>query len=136
MARRAGSARTVDAAAVGSRWWYWVAAVPAIAGFGGLTFGWVALATTAEFGTALGTDPVEFALSLSALVVGAPLAPVLLVFPVATYLDARALTTAGADWRPTPARWAALAGASALTVLGSVPFACYYCYRRYRAVGF
>lgn len=113
------------------RWWYWVAAVPAVAAVWLVSFVWLAIAATAEFGAGgIGGDTVGTAFWLSLIVAGAPLAVVLLLLPVAVVKDARALADAGAPWRPDPRRWGLAAGLGALTVVGGVGVAAAYVWRR------
>lgn len=124
-------------AVVDSRWWYWVAALPVIAAFWLVTALWLWIATSAEFGAGPSGDPGSFAFSVTTLFAGVPFLVSLAVFPAAVYFDARALAAAGASWQPDPRRYGALAVATLPTgPAGSVPLACYYCYRRYRAVAF
>lgn len=113
----------------GSRWWYWVAAVPISFGFWLLAVAWVAVAIVLN--PRVGATPdgaVPFALSVSLVALGIPLAVVLLAFPFAIYRDARAVAAAGVGWQPDRTRYpvAALGGpvvgvaASALAALGVV----------------
>lgn len=104
----------------GSRWWYWVAAVPVGLAFWLLGVGWVALAVSmvpAVAGGALG-----FAAAAGLVVLGVPLAVVLLAFPFAVLRDADRVAGADVGWRPARTAYAAAAavgpavGAAALAV--------------------
>ncbi|MFB6119979.1 MAG: hypothetical protein ABEJ68_02550 [Halobacteriaceae archaeon] len=113
------------------RWWYWVAAVPAVTAVWALSFVWLAIAATAEFGAGgIGGDTVGVAFSLSLVVAGVPLAVVLVLLPVAVTKDARALAAVDAPWQPDPRRWGLLALAGAVTVVGGVLVATRYTWRR------
>ncbi|AUV83650.1 hypothetical protein C2R22_20025 [Salinigranum rubrum] len=139
--------RTLDEllpdADVDSNWWYWIAAVPAylvvtlaggvvaavlffsaalldIVGLGGLA----SISTFVLFG--------GFAALLGLL--GVVLA---FMFPVAVYVDARALEREGGAWTPDPVLWGLLAVVAVLVTnfIVSVPLALYYLYKRHEAVG-
>jgi hypothetical protein len=129
-----GAARATlpgDAGTDAGRWWYWVAAVPAGAALWLVSFAWLAVVATAEFGPAgVGGNTVATAFWLATLVTGVPLAVILVVFPVAVQRDARALGAVGATWQPDPQRWGLLALVGSVTVAGSVPVA--VAYLRYR----
>jgi len=111
-------------AEVSSRWWFWVAAVPLVFAFWLLAAGWIALAAYLDMGLFTGGSGsfVLLAFQLSLVALGVPLAVLLVVFPVAVSLDARAVAEAGADWQPNVARLsaAALAGPVATAVLVAV----------------
>ena len=139
--------RTLDdllpAASVDSRWWYWIAAVPALfvltLGFG------VAAAFLFLFGVALDVAGLAGVASLGSFLLfsigGVVFASVSLLvavlFPVATYVDARAIEEANLAWRPDPVLYglAAAAAVIATNFVLSVPLALYYLYRRHGAVG-
>lgn len=90
----------------GSRWWYWVAAVPLCFGFWMLAVGWVTVAVSLN--PMVGTGPegaLPFALSVSLVVLGAPLGVVLLAFPFALSRDAHAVETTDVGWRPDRTRY-------------------------------
>lgn len=139
--------RTLDGllpeASVESNWWYWIAAVPLyflvilvggavatglfvvaglldIAGFSGLA----SLTTLVLVGGVAGL------FGLVGMVVA-------VVFPVATYVDARAVEAAESEWTPDPVLWGLLAVVAVLVTnfVASVPLALYYLYRRHEAVG-
>lgn len=132
-------------ASVDSKWWYWIAAVPVVALVGtvfGVLFG---LLGFVGFLFGVGFDAgalslVPFVAVALAVVLVALVGGVLtLVFPVAMYVDARAINEAAADyeWRPDPALYGlvALAGALTTTFVVTVPLALYYLYRRHETVG-
>ena len=132
-------------AGVDSKWWYWIAAVPlfALVGTGlGFLFGIVGFV---GFLFGVGFDAgvlsvLPFAAVVLAVVLVALVGGVLtLVFPLAMYVDARAISEAAADdeWRPDPALYGlvALAGALTTTFVVTVPLALYYLYKRHEAVG-
>ncbi len=139
--------RTLDEllpdAGVDSNWWYWIAAVPVylvvtlvggavaaglfvfaglldVVGFGGLA----SISTFVLFGGAA---------ALFGLL-GVVLA---FMFPVAMYVDARALEREGGEWTPDPVLWGLLAVVAVLVTnfILSVPLALYYLYKRHETVG-
>jgi len=120
-------------AAPDSRWWYWIAAVPASAGLWFLSFLWAALATASE-GVATGGDPVGVAFGLSLLVGGVPLFVVAVLFPVGVFFDSRALRAAGFEW-PAPGRYALAAVGSLVVPPVAVAVATHYVYRRRKRAG-
>jgi hypothetical protein len=121
---------------VDSRWWYWIAAVPlyfvvsaALAGLFLVGFLFDLFLTgglLSLFGAALVVPVVGL--------VGLALA---VLFPVATYVDARAVAEAGGEWTPDPVVWslAALASVVLTAYAVSVVVALYYLYKRHGAVG-
>mgnify|MGYP000232921735 CR=1 FL=1 len=123
-------------AGVDSRWWYWIAAIPLYVVFGAMLavlFVGVLifdLFLTGGIATVFGAFVVVPVLGLVGLALT-------VLFPVATYIDARAIAESEAEWAPDPLVWglAALATVvlSAFTV--SVLQALYYLYRRHVAVG-
>ena len=122
-------------ATVDSKWWYWIAAVPVFALVGTLLGVLFAVVGVASF--FLGLPFVAFVIAVGFVgVVGAILT---LVFPLAVYVDARAIAEAEAayDWRPDPALYGlvALAGAITTTFVVTVPLALYYLYKRHETVG-
>lgn len=139
--------RTLDdllpAASVDSRWWYWIAAVPALfavtLGFG------IGAFVLALFGVALDVAGLAGLASFGGFVLfsigGAILAGtsllVAILFPVATYVDARAVEESNLAWRPDPVLYglAAAAAVIATNFVLSVPLALYYLYKRHGAVG-
>jgi hypothetical protein len=133
----------LPAAGVDSRWWYWIAAVPAyflvtlvggavaagvflfaglldFAGFGGLA----SVSTFLVFGAVAGL------LGLVGLLVA-------VLFPVALYVDARAIEALDGEWTPDPVLWGLLAVVAVLVTnfVLSVPLALYYLYKRHESVG-
>lgn len=130
-------------ASVDSKWWYWIAAVPlfavvgtglgvlfAVFGLFGFLFG---VGFDAGFLSLLPVAGVVLAIIFVALV-GSLLT---LLFPLAMYVDARAVSEAGYKWRPDPALYGlvALAGAVTTTFVVTVPLALYYLYKRHEVVG-
>jgi hypothetical protein len=139
--------RTLDdllpAASIDSRWWYWIAAVPVLFGVS-LGLGGAAVVLFL-FGVAL--DVAGFAgvaslggfvlFWLGTLFLGFVGLLVAVLFPIATYVDARAIEEAGLEWRPDPVLYGLAAAAAVLATnfVLSVPLALYYLYRRHGAVG-
>jgi hypothetical protein len=121
-------------AAPDSRWWYWIAALPAAAALWFLSFLWAALAATAELGAGLSGNPIAVAFELSVLVGGIPIGVVGVLLPVAVFFDSRAVRREGFEW-PTPATYAALSALSLLVPPVAVGVAAHYVYRRRRRVG-
>lgn len=115
-----------------SRWWWWIAGVPAGAAFWALTVVWLVIATE---GTGLLADPVRSGLGMATLGLSVPLLVIAVLFPVAVFFDARELWNAGhiaIDHR----RLAVAAALSLLTgPILSVPLASWYLWRRHQAVG-
>ena len=130
-------------ASVDSHWWYWIAAVPAyfvltialgaaaivlfLLGFGFDLVGASGLASLLAF----------FVFAVASTVFA--LAGILLAvfFPLAAYVDARAVEEAGLSWRPDPVLYGlgAAAAVIATNFVLSVPLALYYLYRRHEVVG-
>lgn len=119
-----------------SRWWYWIAAVPAsavVALVGGvfLLFGFLfdlfLTGGLLTFGATFFLVPVVGLVGLVLTV----------MYPVATYVDARAIAESRAEWTPDPLVWGLVALASvvfsafSLSVVASL----YYLYKRHGAVG-
>ncbi|MFC6874003.1 hypothetical protein [Halobellus marinus] len=123
-------------ASVDSRWWYWIAAIPLYVVLGGvLAVLFVGafifdLFLTGGLATVFGAFIVIPLLGLVGLVLT-------VLFPVATYIDARAIAESDAEWTPDPLVWglAALATVVLSAFLLSVLQALYYLYRRHVAVG-
>ncbi|RLM56876.1 hypothetical protein DVK02_09850 [Halobellus sp. Atlit-31R] len=123
-------------ASVDSRWWYWIAAIPlsvvlgvvlAVLFVGAFFFD---LFLTGGIATAFGAIVVFPLLGLVGLVLT-------VLFPVATYVDARAIAESEASWTPDPLVWglAALATVVLTAFTLSVVLALYYLYKRHVAVG-
>lgn len=121
---------------VDSRWWYWIAAVPAfalVALVGGVFFAFGFLFDLFLTG-GLFTFGAAFLFVPVAGLVGLVLT---VMYPVATYVDARAVAESRAEWTPDPLVWGLVALASvvlsafSLSVVASL----YYLYKRHGAVG-
>ncbi|WP_318567928.1 hypothetical protein [Salinigranum marinum] len=139
--------RTLDgvlpAADVDSRWWYWIAAVPvyflvtfvggAVAAvlfvFAGL-LDVLGLGGLASFSTFVLFGGVAALFGLVGVVVA-------FAFPVAVYVDARAIEAAGGEWQPDPVLWGLVAVVAVLVTnfVLSVPLALYYLYKRHEELG-
>jgi hypothetical protein len=123
-------------AEVSSRWWYWIAAVPlyVVVAAVGLVIFFITVLT----GVAI---DIEFAVVGSWIilipVVGLSGVIMTVMFPVAIYIDSRAISKSQYQWTPDSRIW----GIAALgTVIGSVftlsiAVALYYLYRRHNVVG-
>ena len=123
---------------VDSRWWYWIAAIPlyvVIGGVFGLLFAVIALL---GFGIGVDAGVVGFGLLFVAvLVLGLAGLVLTIVFPVATYVDARAVAAADTSWTPDPLVWGLAALATVVLSAFTLSFvlAIYYLYKRHVAVG-
>ena len=123
---------------VDSRWWYWIAAIPlyvVIGGVFGLLFAVIALL---GFGIGIDAGVVGFGLLFVAvLVLGLAGLVLTIVFPVATYVDARAVAAADTSWTPDPLVWGLAALATVVLSAFTLSFvlAIYYLYKRHVAVG-
>ncbi|SFF76701.1 hypothetical protein SAMN04488063_0203 [Halopelagius inordinatus] len=121
---------------VDSRWWYWIAAVPVsalVALVGGvfLLFGFF-------FDLFLTGGLLTFGVTfLFVPVVGLAGLVLTVMYPVATYVDARAVAESSAEWTPDPLVWGLVALASVVLSAFSlsVVAALYYLYKRHGAVG-
>jgi hypothetical protein len=115
-----------------SRWWWWIAGLPLSVAFWAMTVLWVSIATE---GTGLLANPVRSAAALVTVGLGMPILVIAAMFPVAVYYDGQVVErVAGIDWNPTYI--GAIAAATLLTgPILSVPFACWYLWRRHLAVG-
>jgi hypothetical protein len=139
--------RTLDdllpAASVDSRWWYWIAAVPAY--FLVTLIGGVFATVLVVFAGVLDILGLGGLASLSTFVVFGGFAAlfglvglaVAVGFPLAVYVDARSIEEAGGEWRPDPVLWGLSAVVAVLVTnfVLSVPLALYYLYRRHEAIG-
>lgn len=123
--------------AVDSNWWYWIAAVPVffvlslVWGF----FFFVGFLFDVFLTGGLLTVGLAVVFGGLAALVGLVLS---VMFPVAVYVDARAVSDAPeSPWSPDPVLYGlvALAGVVVTAFTVSVPFALYYLYRRHVAVG-
>lgn len=115
-----------------SRWWWWIAGLPISVAFWALTVLWLAIATE---GTGLLGDPLISGIRLATVGLGVPLLVIAVLFPVAVYFDATALRH-GDELAHSPARLGLMAAGTLLTgPLLSVPFACWYLWRRHEIVG-
>ena len=125
-------------AGVDSRWWYWIAAIPLYVVVGAAAV--LLFAVVALFGFGIGFDAGFVVTGLLFLViVGLGLIGLVLsiLFPIAMYIDARAIAASGASWTPDPLVWglAALATEVLSAFTLSVVVALYYLYKRHVAVG-
>ena len=124
-------------ASVDSNWWYWIAAplvLFVLSAVAGVLFVLGFLVDVFLTGGLLTVAAVFVFGSLAALV-GLVLS---VLFPVAVYVDARALSDAPeSSWSPDPVLYGlvALAGVLLTAFTVSVPFGIYYLYRRHEAVG-
>jgi len=123
---------------VDSTWWYWIAAIPlyvVVSAVFGLLFAVVALA---GFGLGLEGGLIGFGL-LFVFVVALGLTGLVLtiLFPIATYIDARAIAASDASWTPDPLVWGLAALATVILSAFTLSFvlAVYYLYKRHVAVG-
>ena len=125
-------------ATVESRWWYWIAAVPVYSAvsllLGGLLFGVFFLGFWVDVGFAVSG---VFAFALLMVLLAVPGLVLSVLFPLAVYVDARAVSEADVGWNPDPLLYGvvALAGVLVTAFTVSVPLALYYLYRRHDAVG-
>jgi hypothetical protein len=121
---------------VDSRWWYWIAAIPLYGVLGAL----LVVLFVGAFLLGLAFDGgVLFVVLLVFLVpvVGIGGLVLTVLFPIATYVDARAIAESDAPWTPDPLIWglAALATVVLSAFTLSVLQALYYLYKRHVAVG-
>ena len=125
-------------AGVDSRWWYWIAAIPLYVVVGAAAV--LLFAVVALLGFGIGFDAGFVVTGLLFLaIVGLGLVGLVLsiVFPIAMYIDARAIAASEASWTPDPLVWglAALATEVLSAFTLSVVVALYYLYKRHAAVG-
>lgn len=128
---------------VDSNWWYWIAAVPAYFALTLLLFGLAlvlflfGLALDLAGGMGFATLSLTALFAIAAVVVALPALLLAVLFPVAMYVDARAVERAAVGWSPDPVLYgvAALAAVLVTNFVLSVPLACYYLYKRHGAVG-
>ena len=131
---------------VDSNWWYVVALMPVLSLLGFLVFSWVAAAAVFSFGFgAVGggmMGPGMVAAPLMVLFVplfllGTVGTALTVLFPVAVYLDAKAVAAADVGWDPDPTLYAlvAVVGIVATAFLLDLLLSGYYLYRRHQYVG-
>ncbi|WP_433628863.1 hypothetical protein [Halomicrococcus sp. NG-SE-24] len=134
-------ATTQDAPTVDSRWWYVVAATPlvfVVTWILGIWFFGLAL-----FSVGLGGGepflfgPFAIVAVFVALFVGLLVTAMLVLFPVAIYLDAEAVNRAGVGWQPDSVLYALVAAISAVATgfTLAIPLALYYLWQRHEHVG-
>jgi hypothetical protein len=124
-------------AGVDSRWWYWIAAVPVYALLSTL-IGFAAFVGVFLLG--LAGDAVGFgflAFFLLFVLIALPGLVLTVLFPIATYVDAKAVAEADVGWDPDPALYGlvALAGVLLTGFTVSLVLAVYYLYQRHKYVG-
>lgn len=89
---------------VASRWWYWVAAIPAAFALWTVAVAWV---TVALLLGPLGVgQPVPRAVEVSLVVFTAPFLALVAMAPVAILADTAAIRAAAVDWSPAPEHFA------------------------------
>lgn len=125
-------------AGVDSRWWYWIAAIPLYVVVGAAVV--LLFAVIALLGFGIGFDAGFVVTGLLFLaIIGLGLVGLVLsiVFPIAMYIDARAIAASEASWTPDPLVWglAALATEVLSAFTLSLVVALYYLYKRHVAVG-
>lgn len=162
MAPTAGVRRAIQRRAsqsvVDSRWWYWIAAVPATFALWSVAVTWVGIAV--GIGPLADPNPVRQAAEISLIAFGPPFLALVAVFPFAVFADASAIMAVDAEWRPPRTLFSAgaavgpvatvavlaldLLGDGDFDVLGwailagfllTVPVAAYYLLARHRRVG-
>ena len=125
-------------ASADSRWWYWIAAIPVYVVVGVAAV--LLFAVVALLGFGIGFDAglvVTGLLFMTVLALGAAGLVLSILFPIATYVDARAIAASEASWTPDPLVWglAALATEVLSAFTLSLVLALYYLYKRHVAVG-
>lgn len=103
-----------------SRWWYWVAALPAVVALWTATSLWVLLGVSLEFGSGGRFGDARSLVLLPAVALGIPAVVVFLVLPIALWRDGEATLRAGAGWPALPALWAGIAGVIDLVLLAGL----------------
>ena len=127
-----------DPTVVDSKWWYWVAAVPAYAAVGLLggivAFGLFILSIGIDIagGMGLATGTLVVVGTLVAVLYGLAGLVLFVMFPIGIYLDAQAIAEADVEWDPDPVLYGIVAVTTALfsALLVSLVVAIYYLYRR------
>ena len=125
-------------AGVDSRWWYWIAAIPLYVVVGAAAVLLFAVAALLGFGIGFEAGFVVTGLLFVTVFILGLLGLVFsIVFPIAMYVDARAIAASEASWTPDPLVWglAALATEVLSVFTLSVVVALYYLYKRHVAVG-
>ena len=143
MASESPAAAQPAAPTVSSRWWYVLAAVPVVlivSMIVGIALFATVLSGTVADDPAPSENPFEGldigAGTLAAVgLVGALSAVVVLLAPVAFYLDAQAVSAAGVDWDPDPVLWVVIGVVGIFFTLLQVGGAIYYLYQRHEHVG-
>jgi hypothetical protein len=125
-------------AGVDSRWWYWIAAIPLYVVVGVAAVLLFAVVALLGFGIGFDAGFVVTGLLFAAVFMLGDVGIVLsIVFPIAMYIDTRAIAASEASWTPDPLVWglAALATEVLSAFTLSVVVALYYLYKRHVAVG-
>ncbi|WP_224270544.1 hypothetical protein [Haloprofundus salinisoli] len=130
-------------ASVESNWWYWIAAVPALLvvslGFGVSAFFLALLGVGLDIAGFMGLASAGFGLLffLVASLLALASLVVAVLFPVAIYVDARAVEVADLGWNPDPVLYflGAVFAVVATNFVLSVPLSVYYLYKRHEAIG-
>lgn len=140
---RRGVGGLVPEASVDSRWWYWIAAVPVyfalmfVAGIVAFVLGVFAMMLDVLGLGGLASVGTFVLFALGAVLFMIPGLVLSVLFPLALYVDARAVSEADVGWNPDPALYAlvGLAGVVVTAFTVSVPLALYYLYKRHKVVG-
>lgn len=103
-----------------SRWWYWIAALPAVVALWTATSLWVLLGVSLEFGSGDLFGDARALVLLPAVALGIPAVVVFLILPVALWRDGEATLRAGAGWPELPALWAGIAGIIDLVLIAGL----------------
>jgi hypothetical protein len=148
MAAPERASRLADRPRVDSNWWYVVAVMPLFSLLGFLVFGWMLAAVFLGIGTGLmpmmgpvgmtsGMPGGLFALLVPMVLFGTVATVLTAVFPVALYLDAKAVRAADVGWKPDPVLYAlvAVVGIVSTAFAVGIPLSIYYLYQRHRHVG-
>lgn len=138
-----GGSSLFPEATVDSRWWYWIAAVPVyflltlVLSLFAVGLFFLGFLFDLAGGGGLGTVGVTTLFVLGAVFVALPGLVLAVLFPVAMYVDAKAVRYASVGWDPDPVLYGLVAavGVVVTNFVVSVPLAVYYLYRRHQAVG-
>ena len=131
----------VDERPVDSRWWYVVAATPivfVVTWVFGLWFvGGFFLGVGFGFVDPRAFVPFAIVIVLFSVLVGLFVTGMMVLFPIAIYLDAEAVASADVGWSPDSVLYALLAAVSAVATAFtlSVVVALYYLWQRHEHVG-